>query len=65
MSAYPTEHVPTRKQTVDEVKAFVARELAEVTKVIDMSGGRVIELIGERNALARVMRFLTTLGVSK
>ena len=63
MSAYPTEHVPTRKQTIEEIKAFVAAELNEVTRAIDLSSGRTVvtELVAERNAFHRVMRFLVNL----
>ena len=65
MSAYPVQHVRTRRETIDEMKAFVARELGELERAIGFSMGRVssiTEIIAEKNAYARMMKFLTNLG---
>ena len=67
MSAYPIQHVRTRRETIDEMKAFVARELGELERAIEFSIGRVsrvsiIELVAEKNAYARMMKFLLNLG---
>lgn len=64
MSAHPTRHVPTRKETLDEVKAFVAKELIELERALQWAAGQRLyaaELVAEKNAMARVMKFLTQL----
>lgn len=64
MSAYPTTHVRTREATVQEVRDFITKELNEISRALERTDGVnytvPIELIAERNALARVLKFLSS-----
>jgi len=47
--------------TVEQITAFISRELAEIQKAIEM-GHLSVELSAEQNALARVLRFIMRRG---
>ncbi len=61
MGAYPIEHVPTRLKTIAEIRVYIVKELEEIDRAIQYSGGQSIELVAERNILARVLKFLSNM----
>lgn len=59
----PAIHVYTSEKVLEEVRAFLRQELLEIERAITYSVGRttVEHLVAERNALSRVLKFLSIL----